>query len=75
MTTPVAEMEKQGLSDHLRDLRTSLIRSMAAIFVCFAGAYYYIEPIGDLFVKPLYDVLPEGSSLIFISYQEAFFFI
>lgn len=68
-------MEKQGLPEHLTDLRTGLIRSLLAVIVCFAGSYYYIDPIGDWFFKPLFEVLPEGSTLIFTSYQEAFFFI
>ncbi|MBU0681156.1 MAG: twin-arginine translocase subunit TatC [Proteobacteria bacterium] len=68
------DMEKLGLPEHLADLRTCLIRSLLAVIICFSAAYYYIEPIGDWFFKPLFDVLPKGSSLIFISYQEAFFF-
>ncbi len=68
------EMEQQGLTDHLTDLRSALVRSLLAVIVCFATAYYYIEPVSNWVVKPLFDVLPEGSSLIFISYQEAFFF-
>ena len=68
------EMEQQALSAHLADLRRCLVRSLLAVIVGFSVAYYYIEPIGDWLVKPLFEVLPEGSSLIFISYQEAFFF-
>ena len=65
----------QSLTDHLRDLRSCLIISLAAIVVGFAGAYNYVEVIGVWFFKPLTDVLPKGSSLIFTSYQEGFFFI
>ncbi len=68
------DMEQQGLTDHLTDLRSALVRSLLAVIVCFATAYYYIQPISDWVLKPLFDVLPEGASLIFISYQEAFFF-
>ncbi len=68
------DMEKQGLTDHLTDLRSVLVRSLLAVIICFSVSYYYIDPIGDWFFKPLFDVLPKGSSLIFISYQEAFFF-
>jgi len=39
------------------------------------SAYAYIRPIADWFFRPLVKVLPEGKSLIFISYQEGFFFI
>ncbi len=69
------DMEKQALTEHLRDLRTSLIRSIVAVAVGFGISYYFIQDIGKWFVRPLFDVLPKGSSLIFTSYQEAFFFI
>ena len=68
-------MEQQGLSDHLRDLRCCLIISLAAVGVCFAFSYPFAKELGGWFFKPLFDVLPQESSLIFISYQEAFFFI
>ena len=68
-------MEKQALTEHLRDLRNSLIRSLIAVAVCFGISYYFIQDIGAWFVRPLFEVLPKGSSLIFTSYQEAFFFI
>lgn len=67
--------EKQALTEHLRDLRTSLIRSLVAVLVGFALSYAFVEEIGAWFVRPLFAVLPETSSLIFTSYQEAFFFI
>ncbi len=76
--TPGIEDEQfnaQSLTDHLRDLRSCLIVSLTAIAVGFAGAYNYVESIGVWFFKPLTDVLPQGSSLIFTSYQEGFFFI
>jgi len=41
----------------------------------FAVAYGFIRPISDWFFRPLVQVLPEGKSLVFISYQEGFFFI
>ncbi|MBI4792005.1 MAG: twin-arginine translocase subunit TatC [Deltaproteobacteria bacterium] len=68
-------MEKQALTEHLRDLRTSLIRSLIAVAVGFGVSYYFIEGIGAWFVQPLFTVLPKDASLIFTSYQEAFFFI
>lgn len=69
------QFNAQSLTDHLRDLRSCLIISLAAVVVGFTGAYNYIESIGVWFFKPLTDVLPQGSSLIFTSYQEGFFFI
>ena len=69
------EFEKHSLTEHLADLRRSLVASLIAVAVGFAATYCFVEGIGNWFFKPLYEVMPEGSSLIFTSYQEAFFFI
>ena len=67
-------LQKQALTEHLTDLRTSLVRSLIAVLIGFGISYYFIDGIGEWFLRPLYEVLPEGSTLIFTSYQEAFFF-
>ncbi|MBW1636907.1 MAG: twin-arginine translocase subunit TatC [Deltaproteobacteria bacterium] len=67
--------EKQVLTEHLRELRSCLIISFIAVFIGFCLSYTVIRPVGTFFFKPLTDVLPEGTSLIFTSYQEGFFFI
>ena len=67
--------ESQALTEHLRELRSCLIVSFIAIFAGFCLSYAYIKPIGSWFFKPLTKVLPQGTSLIFTSYQEGFFFI
>ena len=69
------QFESQALTDHLRELRSCLIKSFLMIIVGFAVSYAFIKPIGTWFFKPLIEVLPEGGSLIFTSYQEGFFFI
>ena len=69
------EFQKQMLTEHLADLRSCLIRSFIAAGIGFAVCYAFIKDIGDWFFKPLFAVMPEHTSLIFISYQEAFFFI
>ena len=68
------EFQKQMLTEHLIDLRSCLVRSFIAAGVGFTVAYAFIKDIGDWFFRPLYEVMPEQTSLIFISYQEAFFF-
>ena len=68
-------MKKQALTEHLRELRQCLVTVGIAVIAGFALAYYFIMDIGRWFLAPLYDVLPKGTSLIFVSYQEAFFFI
>jgi Sec-independent protein secretion pathway component TatC len=68
-------LEKQALTEHLRELRSCLIVSFVAVFVGFCLSYTVIKPIGSWFFQPLVEVLPDGSTLIFTSYQEGFFFI
>jgi sec-independent protein translocase protein TatC len=67
--------EKQMLTEHLTDLRSCLIHSFIAAGIGFAASYAFIKDIGNWFFEPLFKVLPKHSSLIFVSYQEAFFFI
>ena len=68
-------LDKQSLTEHLAELRSCLIISMAVVAAGFAGAYSIIRPIADWFFRPLIEVLPANKTLIFISYQEGFFFI
>jgi Sec-independent protein secretion pathway component TatC len=68
-------LQRQALTEHLKELRSCLIISFVAVFIGFCLSYTVIRPIGTWFFKPLIDVLPEGTSLIFTSYQEGFFFI
>ncbi|HDL98376.1 MAG TPA: preprotein translocase [Desulfobacteraceae bacterium] len=74
MTMP-DQFDKQTLTEHLRELRSCLIISLGMIAVGFAVAYNFIRPISDWFFRPLMEVLPAGKTLIFVSYQEGFFFI
>lgn len=69
------QLQKQAFTEHLRELRSCLIVSLAAVVICFGLSYAVIRPIGTWFFRPLTTVLPEGASLIFTSYQEGFFFI
>ncbi|MBE9519975.1 MAG: twin-arginine translocase subunit TatC [Proteobacteria bacterium] len=69
------DFKTQILTEHLADLRSCLIQSFIAAGVGFAISYAFIKDIGNWFFKPLFDVLPDHTSLIFTSYQEAFFFI
>jgi len=71
----MSELKQQALTEHLAELRQCLIISLLAVLVGFGVSYSFIEKIGVWFLKPLFDVLPKGSTLVFTSYQEAFFFI
>lgn len=68
-------LTKQSFIEHLAELRSCLVISMAAVAAGFAVAYYFIRPLADWFLRPLMRVLPDNKTLIFISYQEGFFFI
>jgi sec-independent protein translocase protein TatC len=68
-------LSTQSLTGHLTELRSCLIISLLASVVGFIVAYSFIRPLGDWFFLPLLRVLPENQPLIFISYQEGFFFI
>lgn len=67
--------KKQVLTEHLRELRRCLLNSLAAVALGFVASYYFSKEIGFWLFKPLLDVLPEQSTLMFVSYQEGFFFI
>jgi len=69
------DFKKQMLTEHLADLRSCLIYSFIATGVGFALSYAFIKDVGNWFFRPLFKVLPDQTSLIFTSYQEAFFFI
>ncbi|MBT8332995.1 MAG: preprotein translocase [Desulfobacterales bacterium] len=74
MNNQAEPLNDQPLTEHLRELRSCLIYSFIAVFIGFCLSYLVIRPIGTWFFKPLVSVLPEGTSLIFTSYQEGFFF-
>lgn len=69
------EFQKLSLTEHLADLRKCLIRSLIAVGLAFSLSYAYSKQISYWLFKPLFEVLPDKSSLIFTSYQEGFFFI
>jgi len=69
------DFQKQALTEHLTELRKCLIYSLLATVAGFAVAYSYSKELGQWLFQPLCEVMPQGSSLIFTSYQEGFFFI
>ena len=62
------------LLDHLIELRTRLVRCVAALMVGFAVCFYFADPILGFLVQPLKNAFPEGEGqLIFTKLYEVFF--
>jgi sec-independent protein translocase protein TatC len=70
------EASAAPLIEHLAELRTRLIRSVSAFFVAMVACFFVAEPILNLLVDPIADVLRargEDPRLIFTAPQEKFF--
>ncbi len=65
--------KKLPLTAHLEELRKRLIYSFLSIGVAFAISYAYIKEIVEILMRPLVQILPAGSSLVFTAVPEAFF--
>jgi sec-independent protein translocase protein TatC len=65
--------DKMPLTAHLDELRTRLIRSLIAVCVCFVISYGFKEKLFWVVSRPLIEVMPPGSFMIFTGLPEAFF--
>ena len=63
---------KISFTAHLEELRKRLIISIVAIGVCFVACYSFSQQIFAILARPLQEVLPPNSSLVFINPTEAF---
>ena len=64
---------KMSLTDHLMELRKRLVRCVIILFIGFGACYYYKDFIFDIVTRPLVQVLPKNSYLIYTGLTEAFF--
>lgn len=60
-------------TQHLEELRSCLLRSLAAVVVVSAACYFFVDLIFGFMVAPLRQTLPPGHSLIGTTVTEAFF--
>ncbi|MFW5993375.1 MAG: twin-arginine translocase subunit TatC, partial [Desulfohalobiaceae bacterium] len=67
------EMGEMGLLEHLGELRSRLFRAIAAAFLGMLACYLFAKQIFDWLMEPLYQALPEGSTMIYTAPHEAFF--
>lgn len=68
------KFEEQSLVEHLTDLRRCLVGILIAAAAGFAVCYAFVDTLADWLLKPLSEVLPPKTTLIFTSYQQGFFF-
>ena len=62
------------LLDHLIELRSRLVRCVAALMVAFAGCLYFADQILGFLIQPLKKAFPNGQGqLIFTKLYEVFF--
>lgn len=69
------DMKEAPLLEHLKELRTRLVRCLIAVGIGFAGCYSFAEQLLGILLKPLTAVLPPGRTLIATSLPESFFTI
>ena len=68
-----SEEHKMSLTGHLMELRKRLTNSLIALGVGFGFCYYFKDLIFDIITRPLTQVLPKNSYLIYTGLTEAFF--
>lgn len=71
MEEPVEE--KMPLTDHLGELRTRLVRILIVVGIGLAACWFYKDLLFQVITRPLYQVLPQNSHMIYTSLPEAFF--
>ncbi len=67
------DQEHMGLTEHLRELRTCLIKAVACLLIGFAACYVLSGTLMDWIVAPLKSQLEADMPMIFISLPEVFF--
>jgi sec-independent protein translocase protein TatC len=73
MSADTPENDQQmPLVSHLTELRTRLLRCVAATALIFAGLFYFARDIYTLASEPLRRFLPEGATMIAIDPASAF---
>ncbi|NTW17999.1 MAG: preprotein translocase subunit TatC, partial [Syntrophaceae bacterium] len=65
--------EKMPFTDHLGELRTRLIRILIVVGIGSALCWYFKEYLFLIITRPLFQVLPQNSHMIYTGLPEAFF--
>jgi sec-independent protein translocase protein TatC len=64
MSEEPEKLAEGTLISHLLELRSRLIRALAAVGLCFIPCAYYSNQLFSFMAKPLLDKLPKGGALI-----------
>lgn len=64
---------EMGFLEHLDELRRRLMRSLIAAFAGMLACYAFAKTLFDWLMLPLFEALPEKSSMIYTAPHEAFF--
>ncbi len=71
---PDIDQTQAPLLDHLIELRTRLLRCIAALSLAFCVCLYFVNPILGFLVQPLREAYPAaGGRLVYTKLYEAFF--
>lgn len=62
-----------GLLDHLNELRVRLVHIVIWVGIGFGICWAFVDPIFNVLVHPLMEVLPEGTHAQYTTLPEAFF--
>lgn len=65
--------EKMPFTDHLQELRTRLMRVLVVVGIGCALCWYFKEQLFQIITRPLFQVLPQNSHMIYTGLPEAFF--
>ncbi len=68
-----SESHKMPLTDHLIELRKRLTNSLIALGLGFSVCYFFKDFVFEIITRPLTQVLPRNSYLIYTGLTEAFF--
>ena len=72
-TTEANNDKEQPLVQHLLELRTCLLKSLAAVFIVFLSLVFFSNDIYTFFALPIQGLLPEGTSMIATDVASPFF--
>jgi sec-independent protein translocase protein TatC len=61
-----------SLVQHLEELRLRLVRSLIAVAVAFLACWSFRERIAEFLARPIYELLPEGTRLVFLGITDPF---